>query len=223
MKIPLRIGDTYYYKKYIVFKFIFGRIKVIDELRKVYYTCMEEKKDDYIKTMKNVIVTISSIVFGLNVFCSPDFLTILLSSFTYISSQGLTFYSLNPNTEKAKHRRTLLVKGSIWMIGIIVMCLIIVDRVSFSDIAAQGIELLVKLLLLAFGLCVICFSFADGSETVTKNQLKMSKLVHQDLNEQYAEEKEGHIFLERNKRSENNKSLRYFVENKKSKKKEEHK
>lgn len=182
---------------------------------------MEEKNTGYLKTMKNGIVSLSSIVFVINVLFSNDFLSILLNSFTYISSQGLTFYSIDPKTEKSKNRRDLLVKVAIWLVIIIIGFLIVVNKVAVNKSVNYVCIIITKILLIIFSLLVVSFSFADGSQQVTTEELNLGKKVKRELNEQYEQDEKAKLYSERNKRVKKNEETRKFVLKKKSKKKED--
>lgn len=184
---------------------------------------MEEKDTGYLKTMKNGIVSLSSIVFVINVLCSNDFLSILLNSFTYITSQGLTFYSVDPKTEKSKNRRDLLVRAAIWLVIIIIGFLIVVNKVTVNEVVNYVCIAVAKIFLVIFSVIVVSFSFADGSQQVTTEERKLGKKIRSELNEQYEQDEKSKLYSERNKRVENNEATRKFVLAKKSNKKEDSK
>ncbi|WP_427814275.1 hypothetical protein ACQKTA_04095 [Enterococcus sp. 22-H-5-01] len=181
---------------------------------------MQDNKENYVKTIKNAIVTLSSIVFLLNIILSIDFLSILLNSFTYISSQGLTFFSLDPKTEKSKKRRSIMVNSAIWLIAVIVACLLVVNKIELQGSINRIVLNIVKTILIIFSMLVVYFSFVDGSETVTNKEKSLAKAVHKDLATQYEHDKNEKIYSERNKRSDNNAKKRSFIVNLKRKKDE---
>lgn len=182
---------------------------------------MEKKDVGFLKTMKNGIVSLSSIVFAINVIVSSDFLSILLNSFTYISSQGLTFYSIDPITKKSKNRRNLLVRASIWLVIIIIGFLIVINKIAVSQFINDTCLIIAKVLLIFFSVIVIFFSFADGSQQVTDEELEVAKNVKRNLHDQFEQDEKTKLYSERNKRVENNETTRKFILTKKSKKKED--
>lgn len=180
-----------------------------------FIQAMVERKTSYLKQIKNWIVVISSIAMMINVYLSEDFISILLSSFTYISSQGLTFYALNPNTDSGRSRRDWLIKISIGLIAVIIACLTVESKIELNSLIVLSAFNIMKLCIVVFSIFVIYCSFIDGTEETTTAEKELSQTVQKNLKEDYQKQREENIFSERNSRTQNNKETRKFVLGKK--------
>lgn len=182
---------------------------------------IEDVKSDYTKVMKDAIVTMSSIIFMINIFLSKDYTAILMNSFTYISSQGLTFYSLNPHSSGGKWRRKIITYSSIYSIPILVLCLIIISKIEVSDLFIFITMWGLKLGLSALSLFIIYASFADNTDTVTDKESKLKSETKKNLQQEYDKQQEESIYSTRNRRTSNNRKTREYIENGKKKKGED--
>ena len=182
---------------------------------------IEDVKSDYTKVMKDIIVTTSSIIFILNVILSKDYTAILMNSFTYISSQGLTFYSLNPHSKGGKLRRKIITYSSLIFIPTIVLFLIIVDKIEVPDFFVWITMWGLKLILSFLSLFIIYSSFADNTDTVTNKEIKLRNQTKKNLQQEFDNQQEESIYGTRNKRTSNNRKTREFIESGKKKKGED--
>ena len=176
---------------------------------------MEDKKPAYVKQMKNWIVVMSSVSMMINLYLSSDFVSILLSSFTYISSQGLAFYAINPTTDTGNKRRDKLISASIALIAFILICLFIESKIQLGDILLLVIFNGIKLIITIFCFYVVYCSCTADSESKTQIEKEISRETRTNLQKDYIKEKENNIFSERNSRKKNNAETRKFILNKK--------
>lgn len=176
---------------------------------------MVDKKPTYVKQLKNWIVVISSITMAINLYLSKDFVAILLSSFTYISSQGLTFYGLNPKSDAGDDRRHRLINLAIAFTALIIVGLTIESKIEVNDLIMTGLFNIMKIVLSLFCMYVIYCSFADDSDSTTEGELELSKNTQKSLKKDYIKEQEKNIFSERNNRMEKNMKTRKFLLTKK--------
>lgn len=177
---------------------------------------MEEKKPTYIKQIKNWIVVKSSVSMMINLYLSNDFVAILLNSFTYISSQGLTFYGLDPKSDRGNVRRYRLIVLSISLVALVIAGLTIESKIEVNTLIMTGLFNIMRIALVVFCLYVVYCSFADDSDSQTDEEVSISKHMRKSLKEDYIKEKEKNIFSERNNRIENNGKTRKFLLRKKT-------
>lgn len=182
---------------------------------------MEDLKSDYTKVMKDAIVTMSSIVFIINIFISKDYIAILMNSFTYITSQGLTFYSLNPHSVNGKLRRKIITYAAIWFLPVIVLLLIITSKIELSNFVVCITMWVLKSVLSLLSLFIIFASFADNTDTVTDKEIKLKSEIKKNLQQEYDNQQEESIYGPRNRRASNNRKTREFIESGKKKKGED--
>ncbi|EHZ5577422.1 hypothetical protein [Enterococcus faecalis] len=176
---------------------------------------MANVNQSYLKQMKNWIVVISSVSMIVNLYLGKDFVALLLTSFTYISSQGLTFYALNPGTEKGDYRRNLLVKSSIALVALTMCGLIIESKIKSLPLLIMSFFIIMKLLIGIFSLYVIYCSFSDNKDYQTKEEFDITKNIRKTLTIDYEKKQKDNIFSERNFRQENNEKTRKFLLRKK--------
>ena len=166
--------------------------------------------------MKNWIVVLSSGAMILNVCLSVDFLNILLSSFTYITSQGLTFYSLNPKTKGSEKRIHILINLSIALVSLNLLGLIFESKISLNVLINLILLTILKVVVTVFSLYVIFCSFADGTNIKTDKEKKVAGNTRKNLEKDFKENQEKNIFSARNSNCEKNEQTRKFVLTKKN-------
>lgn len=166
-------------------------------------------EENYVKSIKNWIIVISSVVFLINIWELSKVNGILLSSFTYLASTGLNFYSFSPNNRSSKIRRKLLIKLSISSVGVTFVSEIV--AVHFPLIVDIVLLLSVKILFTIFGVFSVFSTFMDDSETITKEEKRASYDTNQGVRVQ------GYNKAKVKKAKENTK-IKQFITNKKSNK-----
>lgn len=173
-----------------------------------------ERNENYAKSIKNWLTVISSITFIVNTVQVADIESIFMYAFTYLSSIGLAFYNLKPNTFKGKKRRRRMIELAIASVAAIFISLTLGKT---NEYIYQVMLYLIKIGYGFFASYAIVCTFYDDSEMITDEENEISKTTRDRMREKETKK----TYATRDRKTTENEKTRKFLVNKKDKKKED--
>lgn len=171
---------------------------------------VSDVKDNYLKTIKNGISVITYFSLCLNLYVADNLVTVFTNTLMFSLSAIMTFYALNPNSEKLKKRRNIIVKGGIYLLFGFVAIFISSKVVNFNE----NMLVLVKVIVLMLTVFVPIFSVKDDTDDLTSTEKEVAK----EMDKRNEAKLKNKKYKRRDEKSLNNRETKKFVEKKKTQK-----